>query len=110
MTARKQIRCTGCQRQASVTAGTILDGTLKPLRMWFQAAWHVTNQKFGGCALGMQRALGLGSYQTAWTWLHKLRLAMVRPGRDRLNGRVEVDETYVGGIVLFQSSTILSTS
>lgn len=59
--------------------------------------WYVTNQKHGVSALGLQRVLGLGSYQTAWAWLHKLRRAMVRPGRDRLSGRVEVDETYVGG-------------
>jgi transposase-like protein len=65
--------------------------------MWFLTMWYVTNQKLGGSALGMQRILGLGSYQTAWTWLHKMRRAMVRPGRDQLAGRVEVDETYVGG-------------
>ena len=58
--------------------------------------WWVTNQKTGASALGLQRALGLGSYYTAWTWLHKLRRAMVRPGRDQLSGIVEVDETYVG--------------
>jgi transposase-like protein len=58
--------------------------------------WQVTSQKTGVSALGIQRALGLGSYKTAWTILHKLRRAMVRPGRDRLAGRVEVDETYVG--------------
>src|SRR4051812_23310738 len=55
-------------------------------------------QKNGASAMGLQRVLGLGSYKTAWTWLHKLRRAMVRPGRDRLTGRVEVDETYVGGV------------
>ncbi len=59
--------------------------------------WHVISQKNGASALGLQRALGLGSYQTAWTALHKLRRAMVRPGRDRLSGRIEVDETKVGG-------------
>lgn len=59
--------------------------------------WYVTSQKHGVSALGLQRFLGLGSYHTAWTWLHKLRLAMVRPGRDRLSGEVEIDETYVGG-------------
>ena len=59
--------------------------------------WFVTNQKLGGSALGLQRILGLGSYQTAWTWLHKMRRAMVRPARGRLSGCVEVDETYVGG-------------
>jgi transposase-like protein len=65
--------------------------------MWFWAMWYVTSQKNGASALGLQRVLGLGSYQTAWAWLHKLRRAMVRPGRDRLVGWIEVDETYVGG-------------
>jgi len=60
--------------------------------------WLVTSQKHGASALGLQRVLGLGSYQTAWTWLHKLRRAMVRPDRERLHGSVEVDETYVGGV------------
>jgi len=60
--------------------------------------WHVTNQKFGASALGLQRILGLGSYQTAWAWLHKMRRAMVRPGREKLRGFVEVDETYIGGL------------
>lgn len=59
--------------------------------------WFVTRQKDGASALGLKRGLGFGSYQTAWTWWHKLRRAMVRPGRDRLSGRIEVDETYVGG-------------
>jgi transposase-like protein len=65
--------------------------------MWFLAIWFVTSQKNGVSALGLQRVLGLGSYETAWTWLHKLRRAMVRPDRDRLAENVEVDETYVGG-------------
>jgi len=59
--------------------------------------WFITNQKNGMSALGLQRALGLGSYETAWTWMHKLRRAMIRPGRDRLTGEIEIDETYVGG-------------
>ena len=80
-----------------MTAGTIFQDTRKPLRLWFRAIWHVTSQKNGASALGLQRVLGLGSYQTAWTWLHKLRRAMVRPGRERLGGVVEVDETYWGG-------------
>ncbi len=97
LTSRGLLRCAACQRQTSVTAGTIFEGTRKPLRIWFQAMWYVTSQKFGGNALGLQRVVGFGSYQTAWAWLHKMRRAMVRPGRDRLNGNVEVDETYVGG-------------
>jgi transposase-like protein len=98
LTARGQLHCSACQRPTSPTAGTVFEGTRKPLRTWFQAMWYVTNQKNGGSALGLQRLLGLRSYQTAWSWLHKLRRAMVRPGRDRLRGLVEVDETYVGGI------------
>lgn len=80
-----------------MTAGTVFQDTRKPLRMWFLAMWFVTSQKNGVSALGLQRVLGLGSYETAWTWLHKLRRAMVRPGRDCLTGIVEVDESYVGG-------------
>lgn len=94
---RGRLICRACRYQASVTAGTIFQDTRKPLRMWFRAAWHVTSQKNGASAVSLQQVLGLGSYMTAWTWLHKLRRAMVRPGRDRLCGTVEVDETYWGG-------------
>ena len=57
----------------------------------------MTGQKGGASALGLQRVLGLGSYRTGWSLLHKLRRAMVRPGRDRLQGVVEVDEIFIGG-------------
>jgi transposase-like protein len=60
--------------------------------------WWVIGQKNGASALGLNRVLGVGSYKTAWTWLHKLRRAMVRPGREALTGDVEVDETFVGGV------------
>ena len=88
------ILCATCERRVSVIAGTIFQGTRKPLKLWFQAMWYVTSQKFGGNALGLQRVLGLGSYQTAWSWLHKMRRAMVRPERERLSGNVEVDEKW----------------
>jgi transposase-like protein len=89
--------CRHCDYQASATAGTLFHDSHKPLRLWFEAMWYVTNQKSGVSALGLQRVLGLGSYHTAWNWLHKLRRAMVRPGRDRLAGVVEVDEIFIGG-------------
>jgi transposase-like protein len=89
--------CRGCRRQVSVTAGTMFHRTRLPLTLWFRAIWHVTSQKNGASALHVQRMLGLGSYRTAWTWLHKLRRAMVRPDRDHLSGPVEVDEAFVGG-------------
>jgi transposase-like protein len=90
--------CARCARQTSVTAGTIFQDSRQPLRLWFRAMWWVTTQKNGASALGLQRVLGLRSYKTAWSWLHKFRRAMVRPGRDRLTGRVEVDETLLGGL------------
>jgi transposase-like protein len=89
--------CSSCHSQVSVIAGTIFQDTHKPLTVWFRAIWWVTGQKNGASALGLKRILGLGSYRTAWTWLHKLRRAMIRPSRDRLSGIVEVDETFIGG-------------
>ena len=97
VTERGLRHCRGCSRQTSVTAGTLFADTHLPLRLWFEALWHVTGQKGGGSALGLQRVLGLGSYRTAWNLLHKLRRAMVRPGRERLQGIVEVDEIFIGG-------------
>jgi len=96
-TARKLMQCAVCNRATSVTAGTLFEDTHKPLRMWFRAMWWVSTQKAGFSAKSFMRELGLTSYQTAWTWLHKLRRAMVLAGRQRLSGRVEIDETFVGG-------------
>ena len=91
-------QCRGCNAIVSVTAGTMFHRSHLPLRVWFRAIWWITNQKSGLSALGLQRALGLGSYETAWTCLHKLRRAMVRPGREQLTGEVEVDEVFIGGV------------
>ncbi|MDP1847621.1 MAG: IS1595 family transposase [Solirubrobacteraceae bacterium] len=90
-------RCAACRHETSVTAGTIFHGSRLPLNSWFAAVWYVVNQKQGVSALGLQSVLGFGSYQTAWAWLHKLRRAMVLPGREMLTGAVEVDESYIGG-------------
>lgn len=96
-TSRGLFYCRACNGQTSITAGTIFEGTRKPLRSWFHAMWLITSQKNGASAMNIKRVLGLGSYQTAWAWLHKMRRAMIRPGRDCLHGPVEIDETYVGG-------------
>lgn len=90
-------QCARCDYQVSVIAGTIFHATHKPLTLWFRTVWWVTGQKQGASALGLKSILGLGSYRTAWAWLHKIRRAMVTPGRDRLAGTIEVDETYLGG-------------
>ena len=98
MSKGRNLRCAGCRADASVTAETIFADTRLPLTTWFAAAWYATGTKHGVSALSLQRVLGLGSYEAAWLLLHKLRRAMVRPGRDRLAGEVEADETYVGGV------------
>ena len=89
--------CAGCGCRTSVTAGTIFDRTRTPLTVWFSACWLFTTGKDGISALSVKRTLEIGSYQTAWAMLHRLRSVLVRPGRDRLTGTVEVDETYIGG-------------
>lgn len=89
--------CKNCRHQTSVIAGTIFQDTRKPLLDWFVAIWWITTQKNGASAEGLKQVLGLHSDQTAWTWLHKIRKAMVNPNRSKLSGTVEIDETYVGG-------------
>lgn len=89
--------CKQCRHQASVIAGTIFQDTRTPLKTWFIAIWWITTQKNGASAEGLRQVLGLKSDETAWAWLHKIRKAMVRADRGKLNGTVEVDEAYVGG-------------
>lgn len=91
-------KCAACGFRRSVTAGTIFDRTRTPLTVWFAAAWHFATAKNGISALTLKRTLEIGSYQTAWAMLHRFRSVLVRPGRERLSGTVEVDETYIGGI------------
>jgi transposase-like protein len=97
ITEQKLIHCSSCGNQASVTGGTIFHGTRKPLLLWFHIMWWVVAQKTGASANNLMDFMGFGSYETAWSWLQKLRRAMVRPSRDKLSGIIEVDETYIGG-------------
>jgi hypothetical protein len=90
--------CADCDTRTSVTAGTIFDRTRTPLTVWFAACWNFACGKDGISALSLKRTLQIGSYQTAWAMLHRLRSALVRPDRERLRGKVEVDETYIGGL------------
>lgn len=91
----ERIECSSCGHQTSVTAGTVLHRTRMPLTMWFEAAYHVATYTPGISALQLQKHLGI-SYETAFNMLHKLRAAMVRPDRERIRGKVEMDETFVG--------------
>jgi transposase-like protein len=95
--ARLIYECAACGKQHSLLAGTIFEQTKTGLSRWFLAIYLVTSSKGGISAMELKRQMGFGSYQTAWTWLHKIRRAMVRPEREPLSARVEVDETYVGG-------------
>ncbi|MDE3077740.1 MAG: IS1595 family transposase [Chloroflexota bacterium] len=90
--------CTGCGGRTSATAGTIFDRTRTPLTVWLAICWQFASGKDGISALSLKRTLEIGSYQTAWAMLHRLRSALVRPGRERLTGVVEVDETFIGGV------------
>lgn len=90
-------KCAARGKRTSVTAGTLFDRRRMPLTAWFTACWMCAAQKGGISALGLQRALEIGSYPTAWAMLRRLRAVLVRPGRDRLSGVVEVDETFMGG-------------
>ncbi len=95
---RNLLYCSSCGHQASITAGTVYHSTRKSLCKWFMAMYLISSSKQGMSAKELQRQLGLGSYQTAWAWLHKLRACIVDPNRQPLKGEVEVDETYIGGI------------
>ncbi len=97
LVADGRYKCTSCKARISVTAGTLFDRRRTPLTVWFTACWMFAYQKDGISALSLQRALDIGSYQTAWVMLHRLRSVLVRPERERLSGIVEVDETYLDG-------------
>ncbi len=96
-TSRGLLHCAACRHDTSVTVGTVFENSQKPLRVWFHVMWLMMAQKTGVSAKNLKDFFGFGSYQTIWGWLHKLRSVMVRPGRDRLKGAVEVDEAYIGG-------------
>lgn len=96
--ARHIFRCMNCRRDVSVTAGTVFGDSRVPLRLWFQALWCMVSQKNGVSAMGLGGALGIKRYETAWYLLKRIRSAIVRPGRERLSGIVEVDEVFIGGV------------
>jgi hypothetical protein len=95
--SRRRLVCRACGHQTTVTAGTLFQGTRTPLRQWFAACWHVATAEQGVSARRLARELGLGSYETAWTMLHRLRRAMVRSGRPRLEGVAEVGSVVLRG-------------
>jgi hypothetical protein len=89
--------CRDCDHQTSLTAGTVLEKTRKPLKMWFRAVFEISTRRTGISAMDLMRIMGFGSYKTAWTWLHKLRASLVRPQREPLGPFVQMDEALVGG-------------
>ena len=95
--SRNVIICKFCRAETTVTSGTIFHKSRLPLTIVFRAMWWIIAQKNGVSAKGLQRILGIGSYETAWVWLHKFRRIMVLSNREKLSGRIEIDETLVGG-------------
>lgn len=94
---KKQMVCKLCNRQTSITAGTMFHSTKTPITVIFRALWFIVAQKNGVSAVSVQKILGIQRYETVWVWLHKFRRLMVMPERTKLSGRVEIDETLVGG-------------
>jgi transposase-like protein/Zn ribbon nucleic-acid-binding protein len=95
--AGREIKCKQCGFKLSVTTDTIFHNSKIRLVVLFRVIWWIVAQKNGVSAKGVQRILGIGSSRTAWVWLHKFRRLMIVPGRDKLSGIIELDETYVGG-------------
>jgi len=95
--SKGRFECIDCHTETTITNGTIFHKSTKPLLIWFHAIWWIVAQKNGVSAKGLQKILGLGSYRTSWTWLHKFRRLMVLSGRSKLHGIVEVDEVFLGG-------------
>ena len=89
--------CADCRHQTSLTSGTVFEKTRKPLKLWFRAIFEISSRRTGISAMDLMRIMGFGSYETAWTWLHKLRSAMVRSDSEPLGPFVEMDEALVGG-------------
>ena len=96
VSSRNLYICTRCEHQHSLTAGTIMDSSKKPITYWFKAMWWFTTRKSGINAVNLKELLGFGSYHTAWCWLQKLRRCTIRRDRGKLSGRVEVDEFFIG--------------
>ena len=92
-----RFECIDCHTETTITNGTMFHKSTKPLLVWFRAIWWMVAQKNGVSAKGLQKVLGLGSYRTSWTWLHKFRRLMVLNGRTKLQGTIEVDEILIGG-------------
>lgn len=97
ITAKHKLHCSECGKEFSITSGTIFQESKKPLLLWFHIMWWVVAQKTGASANNLMDFMGFGSYETAWLWLQKIRRAMIREGREKLVGIVEIDETYLGG-------------
>jgi len=89
--------CKKCHRRISLLAGTVMQDSKLPVRVWLLAMWLFATQKDGVSAKHLQENLGLNSYKSAWSLLHKLRVAMIRSDREKLSGVVEIDEEYIGG-------------
>ena len=93
----ERLVCPSCRHQTTVTAGTIFDKTRTPLLVWLEVAWHIATTKNGISATTIEKTLAI-NYKTAWSMLQRFRVAMVRSERTKLSGKVEVDETLLGGV------------
>ena len=101
--------CAACGHQTSLTSGTLLEKTRKPFKVWFRAIFEISSRRNGISGKDLQRIMGFKSYKTAWTWLHKIRAALVTPNRAPLHKDVEIDEAFVGGKRAGKSMVLVAT-
>jgi len=99
-TEKQLFYCKDCDYQFSVTAGTVFNDSHLPLETWFAATLLLCEAKKGMSACQIQRTLGIGGYKTAWYLCHRIRHAMAQTDKPMLDGKVEMDVTYVGGKTL----------
>jgi transposase-like protein len=92
------LRCKACKKDISITADTVFHGRHLSLKIWFQAIWLIVSRKTGISGVGLAGELGIKRLKTGWQLLSTIRTGMIRPGREKLNGIVEVDEIFIGGV------------
>jgi hypothetical protein len=95
----RKLKCRACHHLTTVTADTVMHRSQTSIHVWFWAVYLVATQTPGISALQLQKSLGISRYETAFQLLHKLRVVMVRPGRDKIGTEspLEMDIVYVGG-------------
>ncbi len=96
ISTRRVWQCKGCKKRFSAKVGSIMEDSPLKLETWLTATWLITGAKNGISSCEVARALGI-CQKTAWFLLHRVRFVMERGSFEKLDGEVEIDETFIGG-------------